>query len=75
MKSYKKTFIGSIVAFFIGTSCCWLSALGIWVGGATFLGVIIKWIEDVQTLLILLSIFLAVLSIYLYLKKKNRKMV
>lgn len=71
MNDYRKTFIGSIIAFFFGTSCCWLSAIAVWLGGATFLGVLIAWIENVQTQLVLLSIGLLILSVYLYQKKKN----
>jgi len=42
MKRYKKTLLGSMAAFFIGTSCCWLSSLGVWLGGAAFLVTRIK---------------------------------
>ena len=73
MKNHKKTFWGSLIAFFIGTSCCWLSSLAIWVGGATFFGVVIKWIENFQTQIVLLGIILAIISIYLYQKSKRRK--
>ena len=70
MKPYKKTLLGSIVAFLIGTSCCWLSSLVIWFGGLTFLGSIISIVDDLQTQLILISIILGIITIYLY--QKNR---
>ena len=75
MKNYKKSLLGSLIAFFVGTSCCWLSSLAIWLGGATFFGVLIRWIESTQTLLLLLSLILAVTSVYLYQKKKRKKPV
>jgi len=73
MKDYKKTFFGSVVAFFVGTSCCWLSSLAIWVGGATLLGTLITFIEDIQGWLIGLGVLLAVISIYLYFKRRKAK--
>jgi len=73
MKDYKKTFFGSVVAFFVGTSCCWLSSLAIWIGGATLFGTLITFIEDMQGLLIGLGILLAVISVYLYFKRRNTK--
>ena len=33
--NYKKSIIGSIIAFVIATSCCWLPALIIMLGGAS----------------------------------------
>ncbi|MBK7635173.1 MAG: hypothetical protein IPJ13_13535 [Saprospiraceae bacterium] len=35
--NYKKSFFGSIIAFILGTSCCWLTSLAVWLGGATIL--------------------------------------
>lgn len=73
MEQHKKTFIGSIITFFIGTSCCWLSSLAIWLGGAAFVGGIVKFIESIQWQLILVSVLLAILSMYFYFKNKRRK--
>jgi len=64
--------IGSIVAFIVGTSCCWLSALAIWLGGIGFLSVIINMVEDFQMYLIVLSIIFGFISIYLYQKNKTK---
>lgn len=72
MKGYKKTFLGSVITFFVGTSCCWMSSLAIWLGGATFFGVLITWIEHFQIQFILLSVLLAIASIFLFLR--NRKL-
>ncbi|MEE9372172.1 MAG: hypothetical protein V3V00_03890 [Saprospiraceae bacterium] len=71
MKNYKKTFWGSIVAFFVGTSCCWLGTLAIWIGGAAFVGTITGLIEDVQFLLVGLGIMLLMFTIFLYVKMKT----
>ncbi|MGB1243367.1 MAG: hypothetical protein ACPG49_12640 [Chitinophagales bacterium] len=72
-ESYKKTLLGSFVAFFIGTSCCWLSSLAVWFGGVALFGVIVSFIEDLQWILILLGILLGVVSIVLYLQKKAKE--
>lgn len=71
MRNYKKTFWGSIAAFFVGTSCCWLSTLAIWIGGAAFVGTITSLIEDVQILLIGLGIMLLIVTIFLYVKMRK----
>ncbi len=71
MKDYKKTLSGSVAAFFVGTSCCWMSSLAIWLGGATLLGTFVTFIEDIQLWLIGLGGVLAVLSLYLYFKRRN----
>ncbi|MEO9892449.1 hypothetical protein [Aurantibacter sp.] len=73
MKNYKKTLLGSIVAFFIGTSCCWLTSLAIWIGGATFIGTIVSLIEDVQVLLIGLGIILLIVTIFFFLREGKKK--
>jgi cellobiose-specific phosphotransferase system component IIC len=73
MKTYKKTLLGSIVTFFIGTSCCWLSSLAIWLGGVTLLGSIINMVENIQTQLILLSIIFGIVTVYLYQKNIRKK--
>ena len=73
MKNYKKTFWGSMIAFFIGTSCCWLSTLAIWLGGAVFIGTLSSWIEDVQILIIVLAIVLLITTFYFYIKKSRQQ--
>ncbi len=72
-ENYKKTLLGSFVAFFIGTSCCWLSSLAIWFGGVALFGVIVSFIEDLQWVLILIGILLGVVSIVLYRKKGGKQ--
>ena len=73
MKQYKNTLFGSIVAFFVGTSCCWLSSLAIWVGGVAFIGVVVNTIEAIQSLMIGLGIILLITTIFLYSKMKTGK--
>ena len=73
MKDYKKSLFGSIIAFFVGTSCCWMSSLAIWVGGATLFGSLITFIEDIQLLLLVLGSLLAIVSFYLYFQKRRSK--
>jgi len=73
MNSYKKTFWGSVVAFFIGTSCCWLGSLAVWLGGAAFIGIISSIIEDAQILILGVGIILLALSIWSYLKFIKKK--
>ena len=74
MKDFKKPLIGSVVAFFVGTSCCWMSSLAIWFGGMAFFGLFLQWVADFQVQLILLGVVLGVFSVYLY-QKKNDKSV
>jgi len=65
-KNYKKTFIGSIAAFFLGTSCCWISSLAIWLGGATVLTTIANYLGKVQYFIIVLGVLLAIWSLVLF---------
>jgi len=69
MIHHKKTLWASLGAFFVGTSCCWLSSLVIWLGGASLIGSAITFIEDIQMLLLSLGGILALVSLYLYLKR------
>ena len=70
MEHHKKTLIGSIIALILGTSCCWLSSLAIWLGGAAFIGGIAALIESIQWQLIALGVILIGVSIFLYMKNK-----
>jgi len=73
MKNYKKTFIASLVSFFIGTSCCWLSSLAVWLGGVGFLGGLITVLEQSQFLMIVIGLILVMLSFVIYRKKKQSR--
>ena len=72
MKQHKKTFVGSMAAFLVGTSCCWLSFIIFWLGGVTFLTALVKWIEHFQPVLILFGVVLLILSVYLYWNDSHR---
>ncbi len=69
MMNYKKTFLGSIIAFIFGTSCCWLSSLAIWIGGAAILGTVTNFIENIQVLLIVVGLVLLLVSGIFYWRK------
>lgn len=68
--NYKKTFLGSILAFAMGLSCCWMSALAIWIGGVTLFGSIASFLEILRPVLIGLGIFMGIVSLVLFLKKE-----
>lgn len=67
----KKTFIGSLVAFFLGISCCWMSALAIWLGGATVLTSFAHYFGKLQYAILLIGVLLGGLSLFLYFKRRQ----
>jgi len=71
MKNYKKKFLGSLFVLIVGSSCCWLSTLAIWVGGAVIFGTISSFIAGYQAVLLVIGVLLLLISFGLYLK--NRK--
>lgn len=73
MEHYKKTLLGSVAAFFIGTSCCWLSSLALWLGGAGFIGLLTKYLGYAQIPLIAFGGLLMMISVYLFRQGKKRK--
>lgn len=73
MNSYKRTLLGSIIAFLVGTSCCWLSSLAIWIGGAAFISTLASLIEDAQTTLLVTAAVLLAVSLLLYLRANRKK--
>lgn len=69
----KKVFIGSVVSLFLGTSCCWISAIAVWAGGFTLIGATCFLFKDLLSVITTSSIvlFLVVfIRFYLSLKKK-----
>jgi hypothetical protein len=72
MKSgYKKSFLGSIVAIVLGTSCCWITSLAVWLGGATVLTVFARFISQYQYIfLVMAGIFFAIGVYQLWKNKK-----
>ncbi|MFK8008813.1 MAG: LPXTG cell wall anchor domain-containing protein [Saprospiraceae bacterium] len=69
--NHKNTFWGSVVAFFIGTSCCWISSLAIWLGSATLLTWLSIFIESIQALFIFVGALLGGVSLFFFFRKKN----
>jgi len=69
MKTWKKTFVGGLAAFFLAFSCCWISALAIWLGGTTLLGVLAVYLESMQLPLIILGAALITAALISYNKK------
>jgi hypothetical protein len=61
--NYKKSFLGSILAFILGTSCCWLTSLAVWLGGATILTAITTFIGRFNSIIIIFAILLLGLGI------------
>jgi len=60
--NYKKSFLGSILAFILGTSCCWLTSLAVWLGGATVLTIFATFLGQHHTLFIILGLCLLVVG-------------
>ena len=75
MDKYKKIFLGSITAFILGISCCWMSSLTIWIGGASLVGTILHFVEDLQWVLLLLGLLFGISTIILLKKQRKRKEV
>lgn len=72
-KNYTKTFIGSLAAFFLSISCCWISALALWIGGATLLTSLATYLGKIQYLLVGIGIFLSVVSLVLFFRNPKEK--
>lgn len=68
----KKIFIGSLIAFFLSISCCWISALTIWLGGATVITSLATYFDQLQYAIIGIALFLGITSLVLFLKEKKR---
>lgn len=71
MKRYKKTLIGSIFAFMVGTSCCWFSSIAVWFSGASILAMLTNHVTKTQNQFILLSVAVGIASFFLYKKIKK----
>ena len=71
MENKKWTLISGFVALLIGASCCWLSSLAVWIGGASLFGAIATYTESVQIPMIVIGILLLLLGFYKY--QKSRK--
>ncbi len=71
--NYKKSFLASIFAVILGTSCCWLTSLAIWIGGATLLTVISKFAHQYNTIILTIALLFFIVGIYQFWKHKKRK--
>ena len=71
--SYKKSIIGSFIAFLVATSCCWLPALILAiVGGSTLIG-ISNGLENLSGVFIAIGICFLGFGAYQYWKLKHQK--
>lgn len=69
--NYKKSIIGSSIAFMLATSCCWLPALLIVVGGGSALVGISNGLEKFSGIFITIGIGLLGYGIYQYKKLRD----
>jgi hypothetical protein len=67
--NYKKSILGSVIAFVLATSCCWLPALIVVLGGASSMLAIAKGIEQFGGVFIAMGVLLLLYGAYLYYKK------
>lgn len=72
MINYKKSFIGSVIAFIVATSCCWMPALIIALGGGTALIGISEGIGKFSGLFILLGLVLLGLGMYKFKTERGK---
>lgn len=70
---YKKSFLGSVIAFVLGTSCCWLTSVAVWLGGATVLTVISNFTHKYQAVILTISALLFIGGMYQFWKHKKKK--
>lgn len=69
--NYKKSMIGSIVAFVIATSCCWLPALIIMLGGASSMLAFAEGIGQLSGVFMAIGALLLLYALYLFYRKRN----
>ena len=72
---YKKSIVGSSIALILATSCCWLPALIIAVGGGSALIALSNGLEKFSGLLLAAGIGLLGFGIYQFKMKKNKSVV
>jgi len=73
--NYEKSFLGSILAFILGTSCCWLTSLAVSFGGATFLTALTAFTGRFNTIIIIFAMLLfglGVIQLWIH-RRKIRK--
>lgn len=67
----KKSFLGGFIALVLGGSCCWLTSLAVWFGGASVLTAIVSFMTEAQVYLILSGVGLLAWGIFLILRSKG----
>jgi len=72
MKTKHKTFFAGLISIVIGTSCCWLTTIVIWVGGAGTVAYLIKHVEKIQTPMLILGAVLLFIAAYKYSGKSKK---
>ncbi len=70
--NHKQSITGGIIAFLIATSCCWIPALVIGIGGATGLLGLSETLEKYSLLFFLLSLAFLGFGIYQLMKNKSK---
>lgn len=71
--NYKKSFLGSVVALILGTSCCWLTSLAVWLGGATFLTFFATFLGKYEKVIIIFAILLFMLGVLQFWTHRNKR--
>lgn len=71
--NYKKSFLGSVLAFILGTSCCWLTSLAVWLGGATFLTVLSRFVHNYNSIILSVAVLFLGIAIFQFWKHKKGK--
>lgn len=67
----KNSFTGSLIALLLGSSCCWLSTLAVWIGGASLISPIAAFFGQLQVYLLISGGLLALGGTLLYLKQRK----
>lgn len=68
---YKKSVIGGSIAFLVATSCCWLPAIIIAIGGGSTLIGISNGLEEYSGLFVAIGIGFLGLGVFQYYKKRK----
>ena len=71
MFNHKNTFIGSVIALFLGTSCCWLTTLAAWIGSATLITAIVTVMDKLDLYFMAIGFVLAGTALFLYVRSKG----
>ena len=69
--NYKQSIVGSTIAFIVATSCCWLPALVIGLGGASGLLAFANGLEQFSGVFMAIGFIALIYGGYLYNKRKS----